>query len=178
MIRTVIWLFSGVLLGALIHLVVILTLPTLTETHIWDRLAALDADRRIAVLDAVEPGAPNPMRLDPELVYGVCTLDLSQGSGGLSGTLPLSFWSLAVYRSDGSVLYSTTNRESTPGLIRLGVFNAAQTVQLAQQDAEIEDGLDIVESDTDQIAIVVRLAPPHPAMQARYRMIMSELDCR
>ena len=177
MIRTLLWLFAGILLGALIHLVVILTLPLLTETRTWDRLTALGADRSIVVLDPVEPGAPNPMRLDPELVYGVCALDLTDKAGHLSGRMPLSFWSLSVYRQDGSVLYSTTNREGASDRLRLGVFNAAQTIQLGRQEAEVEEGLNIVETDTNQLAIVVRLAPPHPVMQARYREIMSELDC-
>jgi uncharacterized membrane protein len=177
MIRLSLWLLAGVLFGALIHIVIILTIPALSETSTWDRLNALGARGTIVVLEPVVPGAPNPMRLDPELVYGVCLFDVTERAGRLSGVLPLAFWSVAVFRPNGSVLYSTTSREGTSDRLLLGVFTEAQTRQLAQQDTDIEEGLIIVESDATEVAVVVRLAPPHPAMQARYRDVVAQMNC-
>ena len=41
MIRFLLWLLGGVVLGGIIHIVVILTLPALAEQSVWSRVADL-----------------------------------------------------------------------------------------------------------------------------------------
>ena len=177
MIRTLLYLLAGLLLGGIIHIVVILILPSLAEDTVWPRIEALDARNRIVILPAVQPGAPNPLGLDPDLAYGICRLDLSQGPGYLSGILPDAFWSVAIFNTQGIVTYSTTNRDGIGQTLEMGIFNAAQTRLLAQQQIDIEEGLLVVESDWDDIAVLIRLAPPHQAMRARFEEALSSVMC-
>jgi uncharacterized membrane protein len=130
------------------------------------------------MLDPVAPGAPNPLRLDPELSYAVCRLDLTKGPGELTGTLPVSFWSVSVYDRAGTVLYSTTNRDGIGQSLDLGVFDPAQTRLLAEQKIDVDAGLLIAEAKTDDIFAVVKLEPPQPAMRDRYAAQLTKLACR
>ncbi len=177
MTRTLLWLLAGVILGGIIHITVILTLPALATESLWSRVTALNALNQLVVLPRVEAGAPNPLRLDPELSYAVCQIDLSKGPGEVSGTLPSSFWSVAVYNPRGIVIYSTTNRDGIGQQLDLGIFNPAQTRLLARQQLDVAEGLLIVEAQQDQVFAVVRLAPPHEAVRARYEAALSELIC-
>ena len=177
MIRTLLWLLGGVMLGGIIHIIVVLTLPTLAEDTVWSRIEALGASNRMVVLPAVQPGQPNPLRLDPDLAYGLCQLDLSQGPGYVSGMLPDAFWSVALFNDQGIVTYSTTNRDGIGQTLAMGIFNAAQTRLLAQQQIDIEEGLLVVEAATDKLAVVVRLAPPHQAMRSRFETALSQVQC-
>ncbi|MFD1252761.1 MULTISPECIES: hypothetical protein [Devosia] len=177
MIRTLLWLFGGVLLGGIIHIVVILTLPLLAEETAWTRIEALEAGNRMLVLPPVLPGEPNPLHLDPELAYGLCRVDLTQGPAFLSGVLPDAFWSVAIFNPAGIVTYSTTNRDGIGQTVELGIFNAAQTALLAQQQIDIAEGLLVVEAQSDQLAVLVRLAPPHAAMRPRFEQELSEITC-
>jgi len=177
MIRTGLWILGGLVLGGIIHLVVILLLPMLSANAAWDRVAALGPAEGMQVLAAVSTDKPNPLRLDPELAYAVCRVDLRKGPGTVAGNLPRAFWSVAVYGRDGTVVYSTTNRDSTSTLLDLGLFNPAQTRLLAEQKLDIAEGLLIVEAQEDDLLIVVRLAPPHPAMRARYEQALANLKC-
>jgi uncharacterized membrane protein len=122
-------------------------------------------------------GEPNPLRLDPELAYAVCRLDLRNGPGFVRGTLPIAFWSVAVYSPSGTVIYSTTGRDGIGSTIELGVFNAAQTRLLAEQQLDVSQGLLIVESNVDDVIALVRLAPPHQAMRGRYESALAALNC-
>jgi uncharacterized membrane protein len=178
MVRTTLYAIAGILLGIVIHLVVILTLPGVAGNDAYQRVAALDAVNKTALLPTIAAGEPNPLRLDPELSYAVCRLDLSQGPGELTGTLPLSFWSVAVYDHAGTVIYSTTNRDGIGQSLDLGIFDPAQTRLLAEQKIDIATGLLIVESPSDDIFAVVRLAPPQPAMRDRYAIQLAKLGCR
>jgi uncharacterized membrane protein len=177
MIRTLVWLVSGVLLGGVIHIVVILLMPAVSSNDTWSRIAALDAVGHTAVLPPVKAGEPNPLHLDPELTYAVCRLDLSDAPGLVSGTLPAGFWSLAVYDRAGTVVYSTTNRDGIGKTLDLGLFNAAQTRLLAQQQFDVPEGLLIVESPKDDVFVLVRLAVPHPAMRERFSEALAAIDC-
>jgi uncharacterized membrane protein len=178
MVRTALYLLAGLLLGLAIHLVVILILPTLATNTLTTQLTALAALDKVSLIPPVAPGAANPLHLDPELDYAICRLDLRNGPGEVEGTLPLAFWSVGIYDTTGTVIYSTTNRDGIGQTLDLGVFDPGQTRLLAEQKIDIDSGLLIVESRTDDIFVVVRLAPPQPAMKARYAGLLSKLTCR
>lgn len=177
MIRTLIWLMAGAVLGGIIHILVILTLPMLAKETVWTRIEALEADNRMVVLPRIEPGQANPLRLDPDLAYAVCQVDLSQGPAYMSGIMPDAFWSVAIFNQAGIVTYSTTNRDGIGQTLELGVFNAAQTRLLAQQQLDIAEGLLVVEAASDKLFVLVRLAPPHQAMRARFEEALANVDC-
>lgn len=177
MIRTLLYLLAGVVLGGIIHIVVILVLPLLAEETVWSRISALGARNQVVILSAVEAGTPNPLGLDPEVIYGVCEVDLADGPAFMTGLLPDAFWSIAVHDKDGKVIYSTTNRDGIGRTLTLGIFNAAQTRLLAQQQIEIEEGLLIVEAQADRLFIVVRLAPAYQAARQRYETALAGVEC-
>lgn len=177
MMRTLLWVLGGVVLGGVIHILVVLALPSLASEGLWSRVTALGAASRTVVLPAVAADEPNPLRLDPELAYAVCEIDLRKGPGLLRGTLPGAFWSVAVYAPSGAIIYSTTNRDGIGNTLELGIFNAVQTRLLAEQKLDIAEGLLIVESSSDDVLAVVRLAPAHQAMRARYEAALSRLAC-
>lgn len=178
MIRTALWVFGGLVLGGIIHIAVILALPVMSGGGVWAELAGMGALNKAVVLPAAEPGQPNPLRLDPELTYAVCQIDLRQGPGTVSGTLPQAFWSVAVYNHAGIALYSTTNRDGIGQNLELGIFNPVQTRLLAEQKLDVAEGLLIVESRDDDVYVVVRLHPEQQVMRARYEDQLRTLSCR
>ena len=177
MIRTLLWAIAGVVLGGIIHIVVILSMPLLAEETVWTRVEALQANNRLVVLPPVAPGQPNPLGLDPELAYGICQINLADGPAYMSGRLPDAFWSLAIVNSAGVVTYSTTNRDGIGQTLELGVFNAAQTRLLAQQQLDVAEGLLVVEATADELFVVIRLAPPHAAMRKRFEAELAKVQC-
>lgn len=177
MMRTALWAFAGLVLGGVIHIAVILTLPALATEGLWQRVLALDALNRPVVLAAPAAQQPNPLRLDPELAYAVCRIDLREGPGYLRGTLPSGYWSVAVYGPNGTVLYSTTNRDGLGTSVELGIFNQVQTRLLAEQQLNIAEGLLVVEVDADDVLTVIRTAPPHQAVRTRYEVALNALTC-
>ena len=177
MIRPLLWLVAGAVLGGIIHIFVILMLPALAEQSVWTRVAAIDADNRMAILPPVKAGEPNPLGLDPELVYGLCRVDLSQGPAYVKGSLPDAFWSVALFNQSGIIAYSTTNRDGIGQVLDLGIFNASQTRLLAQQQLDVAEGLLVVESTSDKLLVLVRLAPPHDVVRGRFERSLANVTC-
>jgi uncharacterized membrane protein len=156
---------------------VILVLPGFAANDVWTRITALNATDKAVILPAIAPGQPNPLRLDPEMTYAVCQLNLDFGPGVVSGVMPDAPWSIAVFNKAGTVIYSTTNRDGIGRTLDLGLFNQAQTRLLAEQKLDIAEGLLIVESPADEIFVLLRLAPSHPAMRARYETELQQIFC-
>lgn len=177
MTRFLLWLIGGVVLGGIIHILVILALPLLDEDAVWTQIDALGADNQVMILPAIAAGEPNPLGLDPEMLYGVCRLDLAEGPGYLRGVLPDAPWSVALFNEAGLVTYSTTNRDGIGQTLDLGIFNAAQTRLLAQQQLDVAEGVLVVESASDRLFALVRLLPPHEAMRARYAATLAQATC-
>lgn len=177
MIRTLIWMACGALLGGIIHLIVILTLPMMATDTVWNRVTALNAVHRMQILPVPPPGQPNPFGLDPDLTYAICQVDLSDEPIYLKGSLPDAFWSMAIYNHAGIVTYSTTNRDGIGQAVDIGIFNEAQTRLLARQEIDISEGVTVVESSTDQFFVLLRLAPPQQVMRARFEQALSALTC-
>jgi len=177
MTRFLLWLAGGVVLGGIIHILVILAMPALTQQSVWTRVAAIEADNRMAILEPVVAGQPNPLGLDPEMVYGLCRVDLAQGPAYIRGTLPDAFWSVALFNQAGMVTYSTTNRDGIGQVLDLGIFNADQTRLLAQQQIDIAEGTLVVESTTDKLLILVRLAPQQQVMRTRFAQALAGISC-
>jgi uncharacterized membrane protein len=178
MVRTLIYVAAGVLLGLAIHLVVILTLPAVGSNGVAGRVAALVPVGTTTLLATSDAALSASLGLDANLAYAVCRLDLRNGPGEVSGLLPQAFWSVAVLDMAGTVLYSTTNRDSAGQSLDLGIFDTAQTRLLAEQKIDVADGLLIVETPSDDIFVVVRLAPPQPVVRARYESQLQRLTCR
>jgi uncharacterized membrane protein len=176
-IRTALWALAGVVLGGVVHIAVILTLPALATEGLWQRVVALDALNKPVVLAAPDARQPNPLHMDPEFAYAICRIDLRQGPGFLRGTLPAGFWSVAVYGPSGTVLYSTTNRDGLGTNVELGIFNQVQTRLLAEQQLNVAEGLLVVEVREDDILALVRTAPPHQAVRSRYEAALNRLSC-
>jgi uncharacterized membrane protein len=178
MMRPLLWLLAGLVLGGIIHIVVMLTLPLLAQETTWTRVAALNAKNEMIVLPQVKVGEANPLGLDPLLVYGLCEIDLATAPAYLTGRLPDAHWSVAIFNQAGSIIYSTTNRDGIGQTLDLGIFNAAQTRLLAQQQIDVAEGVLVVEAPTDRLFALVRLAPPHVAMRPRFEQAMDAITCQ
>ncbi|MCF6325811.1 MAG: hypothetical protein L3J21_00810 [Devosiaceae bacterium] len=177
MFRALMWIIAGGVLGIVVHLVTILSLPSLASESVWDRVLSLDSFEKIVVLDDVSYSSPNPLQLDPELLYGICRLDLNNGVGVLSAQMPSDFWSVSVFDAQGVAVYGTTNRSIVGQSLKLGIFNDEQIKMLSDQELNIEEGLLIVESELNDVFVVLRVAPPHPALKQRYREQLEKAVC-
>jgi len=177
MIRALLWLIAGLMLGLVIHLVIILILPRFAADNVWTQVQKLEAMGQVVVVPQPAPGAPNPLGLDPEMAYAICQFDLTEGPGAFSGELPADFWSVGIFDRDGVSVYSTTNRSGVGQSLELGIFNAEQTRLLSQQQFEIEEGLLIVAAPQNDVFAVVRLALPYPEMRTRYEQALAALTC-
>jgi uncharacterized membrane protein len=167
MMRWLLWIFSGALLGGIVHLVAILVLPQ-TATH--DAYSRLLPKAPLNAFVAFDPPSPQNEALpfsDPALAMSVCRYDL--GGGPIKFTAPVSaaYTSVTFYTRRGIAYYAINDRSAGRRVIELELMTAAQRARLPDDEEVTAADRLIVESPTLEGLIVLRAPEPGQMPVAR-----------
>ena len=88
MIRWLLWLLAGVLLGGIVHLVAVLILPRTATQDAYSRLTPVAPVNAVASVPQPSPQSEAMPFMDPAFATAVCRYDLSDGPIKL--TVPVS----------------------------------------------------------------------------------------
>ena len=177
MIRWILWLLGGVILGGMIHLTTILILPRTATQDAYSRIAAVAPVNAVAPLPA--PTAENAILpyMDPAFSSSVCRYDLSNGSLKLSAPVSPAYTSVSFYSRNGTAYYAINDRAAGRRVIELDLMTAAQRAELPDDEEITAADRLIVESPTPTGVIVLRALAAEPGMMALARASLSAAKC-
>lgn len=177
MIRFIQWCVGGLILGLIIHLTVIFTIPKVAPNDVWARVTALGPAQTILTFAEIKSGDVNPLQLDPAMNHATCHISLDKGPVSFSGELPASFWSVAVIDRNGTVVFSTTNRLGDGRSINISAFNASQWSNISRQQYDIAEDAIRIQVPNDDIFFLVRAWPQTPFMRTRFDESIRTMSC-
>ena len=155
---------AGLVLAGIVHIVIVLLIPLLSERDAATAYAALGAGGQAELVSAQTAGLPAPRDADPALVTAVCSYDLSAGPMRVVarvGSLPLG---LSLHRRGGGVGYAITDRAAIRGVLEFVVMTSEQLDERLARDEEGETTRELrVVSDTEQGLIVARVLAKLPS---------------
>ena len=157
MIRLLLWILSGALLGGIVHLVAVLMLP---------QTATQDAYSRLAPLTSVNA------------VTGVCRYELSSGPIKLTAPVTAAYTSVSFYTRRGVAYYAINDRAAGRRIIELDLMTTAQRSQLPEEeDVTAADRL-IVESPTQTGLIVFHALAPESGLLPTAQAAIARAKCQ
>lgn len=150
-------LFCGLVLAGIIHIAIILLIPSvgtkdasdqLSQNYQpWEFVALSDNNTKIA-------------DVDPFFRIGACRFDLSEAPLMVAGPPTDAFWSASVFDEDGQILYSLNKRTAIGSQLSMLVVNPVQMSNLRElQPQEMETSI-IVEARKDKGFMVLRILSP------------------
>jgi uncharacterized membrane protein len=163
------YIVLALVLAALIHIVAVLTLPSLAPRNAHARLAAVGPANTIIVLPAASPGKQVMPMMAPDVRYAFCRFDLTNGPVRLNAKVADELWLIALYTPEGENFYSVAGADMKRAEIDLVISTTDQTVEEASVDApESSDDVIVVTSPvTEGIALIrTPLAGPSRASSA------------
>jgi uncharacterized membrane protein len=178
MIRWLLWLLAGALLGGIVHLVAVLVLPRTATQDAYSRLAPITPVNAVAALPEPTPQNAVMPFMDPALVSSVCRYDLS--SGPIKLTVPLSpaYTSVSFYTRRSVAYYAINDRSAGRRQIELQLMTAEQHADLPEEeDVTAADRL-IVESPSNTGLIVMRALAPEPGLMPIARAALNKASCQ
>lgn len=177
MIRWLLLLLGGVLLGGVVHLATIIILPRTATQDAYARLSKIAPVNTVTVLPAPTPESAVMPFMDPAFARAVCRYDLSQGPLKLSVPVSLAYTSVSFYTRYDVAYYAINDRAAGRRVIELDLMTAEQHNQMPEdQDITAADRL-IVESPTFTGLIVVRALAPEPGLMPMAQNSVANSKC-
>ena len=131
MIRWLLLLFGGALLGGVVHLATIIILPRTATQDAYARLAPMAPVNTVTALPAPKPDSAAMPFMDPAFASAVCRYDLSQGPLKLTVPVSLAYTSVSFYTRYDVAYYAINDRAAGRRVIELDLM----TRRAAQSDA-------------------------------------------
>ena len=178
MIRWLLWLLGGLLLGGIVHLASVLLLPRTATQDAYTRLAAAAPANSLVPLPAATPDDAVLPFMDPAFATSVCRYDLAAGPLKLRVPVSQAYTSVSFYSRNGIAYYAINDRAAGRRVIELDLMTAQQRADLpGDEEVTAADRL-IVESPTATGLILVRTFGPEPGLMPMARRALAAAQCR
>jgi uncharacterized membrane protein len=177
MIRWLLLLLGGALLGGIVHLATIIIMPRTATQDAYSRLSPIAPVNTVTVLPEATPDtAPLPF-MDPAFASAVCRYDLSQGSLKLTVPVSLAYTSVSFYTRTGVAYYAINDRAAGRRVIELELMTADQRSQLPEDEEITAADRLIVESPTLTGLIAIRALAPEPGLVPMAQNTIAAAKC-
>lgn len=177
MIRWLLLLLGGALLGGVVHLATIIILPRTATQDAFARLMTDAPVNTVAALPAPRPEKAAMPFMDPAFASGVCRYDLSAGPLKLTVPVSLAYTSVSFYTRYDVAYYAINDRAAGRRVIELDLMTPEQKSLMPEdEDVTAADRL-IVESPTVTGLIAIRAMAPEPGLLPMAQTTIANARC-
>ena len=177
--RAILAIALGCLLGALVHLIAILAIPTLGEMSAYHRIAAGHREGETVVFTPALPDQPLSPYADPAVAMAACTFDLAKGPMRIIAPLAAMPVSLSLHGTSGGVLYALTDRAAARGQIALVLMTQRQLDDAVAQEDEDNPSNDLrIPIPAARGLAVLRVVAPVTSQRGLAEAAAEGLNCR
>jgi uncharacterized membrane protein len=175
-IRWLLWLLAGVLLGGIVHLSTVLALPRTAAHDAYARLLPITpVNKMVSLAASATPVLPF---MDPAFATAVCRYDLSRGPLKLTAPVSQAYTAVSFYTRYGIAYYAINDRAAGRKVIELDLMTTRQHEQMPEEeDVTAADRL-IVESPTPTGLIVLKALSPEPALMPMAQAALASAQCK
>lgn len=173
---------AGLIGAALLHLIIILSLPRFSDRDAYTRVLAEGEQMRfhpIGPAPDARPAGPGRLRQeDPFLPLAVCAFDLSEAPVRLTAAgAGVPFWSLAVYDGQSDEVFSINDRTASNGGLDVIVATPAQTARIRKDMPDVAAQSIVVEATALQGYAVLRTLVPQASFAERAAQFLDAAAC-
>lgn len=178
MIRWALLLFSGALLGGIVHLATIIILPRTATQDAYSRLAPIAPVNSVVSLPEPTPEKAIMPLMDPAFASAICRYDLSQGPMKLTVPIGLAYTSVSFYTDRDIAYYAINDRSAGRRAIELDLMTAEQHSEMPEDEEITAADRLIVESPTRTGLIAIRALAPEPGLMPMAKRAVDGARCQ
>lgn len=176
MFRIIFAILTGIFGAALLHLIIILSLPHFTAGDANTRVEAEGDMNRFYILGD-KPDAAGLSNGDPYVKTAVCIFDLEEAPMRFTAKGNVPFWSLAIYDSASNEVFSMNDRTSVGGVLDVLVATPIQLTGLRKALPEALEQTILVEMQRPEGYAVLRTLAPQASFNDATRRFLAEAGC-
>jgi uncharacterized membrane protein len=177
-IRLLLWLLGGALLGGIVHLATVLVLPSLATQDAYARLAPIAPVNKVTPIPPPSPETAAMPFMDPAFAASVCRYDLSDGPIKFSVPVSPAYTSVSFYTRGDVAYYAINDRAAGRRVIELELMTTEQRNDLpGDEEITAADRL-IVESPTTTGLILIKALVPESGLLGAARAALASARCQ
>jgi len=177
-IRLLLWLLGGSLLGGVVHLATVLVLPRLATQDAYSRLAPITRVNAVTALAAPTPESALMPFMDPAFAAAVCRYDLAAGPLKFSVPISAAYTSVSFYTRGEVAYYALNDRSAGRRVIELELMTREQRNNLpGDEEITAADRL-IIESPTTTGLVVIKALAPEAGLLPAARNVLATARCQ
>ena len=176
-IRWVLLIFGGLLLGGIVHLAAVIILPRTATKDAFARLTPIAPVNTIVALPIPTPEKAVMPFMDPAFASAVCLYDLSQGPLKLTVPVSPAYTSVSFYTRNDVAYYAINDRAAGRRVIELDLMTTAQHDQVPEDEEVTAADRLIVESPTPTGIIAIRAMAPEPGLMRAAQAAVAGSRC-
>ena len=162
--------------AALLHIVIILSLPSFTGRDAYTRVQTFGETNRFFPL-ASAGDTLAPINDDPAMKTAVCAFSVENGPIRLFAQGDVPFWSLAVYDGASNEVFSMNDRAAVSGALDTLIATPIQLIGIRKAvPAELEQSI-LVEMRGEEGYAVLRTFVPTESRQEAAIGFLAEASC-
>jgi uncharacterized membrane protein len=177
MIRWLLLLLGGVLLGGVVHLATVIILPRTATQDAYARLTPIAPVNTVVALPLPSPERAIMPFMDPAFASAVCRYDLSEGPLKLTVPVSPAYTSVSFYTRHDVAYYAINDRAAGRRVIELDLMTAAQHEQVPEDEEITAADRLIVESPTSTGVIAIRAMAPEPGLMPAAQSAVAASRC-
>jgi len=177
MIRMLLWVLGGALLGGIVHLATVLVLPSLATQDAYSRIAPIARVNAVTPLPPPTPESAAIPFMDPAFAISVCRYDLSDGPIKFSVPVSPAYTSVSFYTRSQVAYYAINDRAAGRRVIELDLMTTEQHNDLpGDEEVTAADRL-IVESPPVTGLILIKALAPERGLLPVARSTLAAARC-
>lgn len=164
-------------LSGAIHIVTILSVPSLASADGWSRLSDFAGEEQFSEIPKTAGTGRAVAGLDPLFVNGACHISVSEVPTAITVEPSDRFWSLALYDPYGMIVFSLNDRTVVDGRLDMLIVDARQNRASPAPASEEAPDTIVVEAKSSELIAVLRLFAPTPGTIKDARRILARSEC-
>lgn len=167
---------TGLVGAALLHIVIILSLPNFTRNDAFARVRAEGGPNLFHLLGD-ETDAAGLSNNDPYLKVAVCHYETALRAVRLLSPANSGFWSLAVFDSQSNEVFSMNDRTSVSGVLDVIIASPLQVARIRKATPAALAQAIVVEVADPKGYAVLRTMVPQPSFESGAVEFLTGADC-
>ncbi|UPK33161.1 DUF1254 domain-containing protein [Bradyrhizobium sp. 186] len=177
MIRLLFTIVAGVVLGLIVHLVSVLTLPRIATQDAYSRLTPMTKLNGVTQLPLADPGTSPMPFMDPAFALATCRYDLSGGPIKLTVPVSQAYTSVSFYTRNEIAYYAINDRSAGRKVIELDLMTEAQHNELPEDEEITAADRLIIDSPSTTGLIVMKALAAEPGLMPQAQATLAAATC-
>lgn len=164
----------GTVGAAMVHIAVLLLVPTFSERDAWSRLARTGG---LFTFTPIADDEPMTRGASPFLRTIACRFTIDAGMTRIRARGDIPFWTAAIFDRSGQNIYSLNDRTSVAGELDIVVTGPLQIMELRNEMRETFQDAVFVGLETEEGIAVIRAAVPDESWERQVQQFLDSAEC-